>query len=78
MKEPKFKYLGDQGFPHANTVDVYKYENNIDYERFNYSQMKLTICQVPWDLGEAHIGNRTIDGVGNVVYFENQENGCAF
>lgn len=73
MKEPKFKYLGDQGFPHANTVDVYKYENNIDYERFNYSQMKLTICQVPWDLGEAHIGNRTIDGVGNVVYFENQE-----
>ncbi len=72
MKQPNFKHLGEKGFPHAQNVDVYKYENNIDYERFNYDQMKLTICSVPWDMGEAHIGNRTIDGVGNVVYFENK------
>lgn len=72
MKQPKFKHLGENGFPHAQNIDVYKYENNIDYERFNYDQMKLTICSVPWDMGEAHIGNRTIDGVGNVVYFESK------
>lgn len=73
MKQPKFKHLGENGFPHADNVDVYKYENNLDYKRFNYDQMKLTICSVPWDMGEAHIGNRTIDGVGNVVYFESKD-----
>lgn len=66
---PKFNYLGKQGFPNAGNVNVYKYDNNMDYDRFNYSQMRLTVCNVPWDLGEAHIGNRHIDGVGNVVHF---------
>lgn len=66
---PKFNYLGKQGFPNAGNVNVYKYNNNMDYDRFNYSQMRLTVCNVPWDLGEAHIGNRHIDGVGNVVHF---------
>lgn len=69
---PKFNYLGKQGFPNAGNVNVYKYDNNIDYDRFNYSQMRLTVCNVPWDLGEAQIGNRHIDGVGNVVHFGNK------
>lgn len=73
MKQPNFKYLGSRGFPHSDNVDVYKYENEIDYSRYNYDQMKLTICAVPWDMGEAHIGNRTIDGVGNVVYFDSKD-----
>ncbi len=66
---PNFNYLGKQGFPNASNVNVYKYDNNMDYDRFNYSQMRLTVCNVPWDLGEAHIGNRHIDGIGNVVHF---------
>lgn len=73
MKQPNFKYLGSRGFPNGDNVNVYKYENEINYDRFNYDQMKITICAVPWDMGEAHIGNRTIDGVGNVVYFETKE-----
>ena len=38
-----------------------------------YDQMSLTVCSVPWDMGEAHVGNRTISGIGNVVYFGSKE-----
>lgn len=64
-----YHYLGKRGFPHAQGVDVYRYDNDFDYSRYDSAQMRVTLCSVPWDLGEAHIGNRTIDGVGNVVYF---------
>ena len=73
MSKPEFKHLGKQGFPHADGVNVYKYDNDFDYSRYDFDQMKITICSVPWDMGEAHIGNRTIDGVGNVVYFDSAE-----
>ena len=67
---PNFKHLdGSSSFPHARNVNVYEYENEFDYSRFDYTQMKITICSVPWDMGEAHIGARTISGIGNVVYF---------
>lgn len=71
--DPNYKYLGKQGFPHAQNVDVYKFDNDFDYSRYDFDQMKITVCAVPWDIGEAHIGNRTIDGIGNVVYFETKE-----
>lgn len=66
---PNFHYLGKKGFPHADNVNVYDYENNLDYGRYDYSQMSIQVCSVPWDQGEAHIGQRTISGLGNVVYF---------
>ena len=56
-------------FPHLDNVDTYKYDNDLDYGRFNCTQMELLICKVPWDVGEAHVGQRTISGIGNVVYF---------
>jgi hypothetical protein len=52
-------------------VDVYKYKNEFDYSRYDDLQMRIQMCNVPWDMGEAHIGNRTISGIGNVVFFEN-------
>lgn len=66
-----FNYLkhNESEFPHIGNVDVYKYDNAFDYERFNATQMGILLCSVPWDMGEAHIGNRTISGIGNVVYF---------
>lgn len=72
---PEFNYLihNESDFPHLRNVDVYKFDNDFDYGRFNYDQMELQICTVPWDMGEAHIGNRTISGIGNVVYFESKE-----
>lgn len=59
-------------FPHIDNVEVFKYENTFDYARYDATQMQLCMCTVPWDMGEAHIGNRTISGIGNVVYFEDE------
>ena len=70
---PDFHYLGKKGFPHADNVNVYDYENNLDYGRYDYSQMSIQVCSVPWDQGEAHIGQRTISGLGNVVHFGSTE-----
>lgn len=69
----RFPHLHDSQFPNAGNIDVYKYKNEIDYSRFDFSQMEICVCTVPWDMGEAHIGARTIDGIGNVVYFGTKE-----
>ena len=61
-------------FPNVGNIDVFKYDNQFDYARFDAVQMELQLCTVPWDMGEVHIGNRTLSGVGNVVYFETKEN----
>ena len=65
----RFPHLKDSEFPNVGNVDVYKYANEFDYTRYNDLQMQIQMCNVPWDMGEAHIGNRTISGIGNVVYF---------
>ena len=72
---PEYNFLPNNKseFPHIENVNTYKYDNNFDYGRFDYTQMSLQICSVPWDMGEAHIGNRTISGIGNVVFFETKE-----
>lgn len=70
---PTFHYLGKNGFPNADNVNVYDYQNNLDYARYDYSQMSIQVCSVPWDQGEAHIGQRTISGLGNVVHFGSTE-----
>lgn len=68
---PKYNYLhnNESDFPILDNVNVYKYDNDFDYGRFNATQMGILLCSVPWDMGEAHVGNRTISGIGNVVYF---------
>lgn len=73
---PNYNFMPNNksDFPHIDNIDVYKFDNDFDYSRYDYTQMKLQICTVPWDMGEAHIGARTISGIGNVVYFETEEN----
>lgn len=66
----QFPKMNSGEFPHIDNVDVNKWVNDFDYSRYNYTQMQVQICAVPWDMGEAHIGNRTISGIGNVVWFE--------
>ena len=68
-----FPHMDGNQFPHIDNVNVNKYVNDFDYSLYNEPQMKLMLCAVPWDMGEAHIGNRTISGIGNVVYFETKE-----
>ena len=65
----RFPHLNDSSFPDLGNVDVYKYANEFDYTRYDALQMRLQMCNVPWDMGEAHVGARTISGIGNVVYF---------
>lgn len=60
-------------FPYPGNINVYEYENTYQYDRFDYAQMDVVLCKVPWDMGEAHVGNRTISGIGNVVFFETKE-----
>lgn len=68
--DKRFPHLeGATEFPSVRNVDVYKYANENDYSRWDNVQMKMTLCGVPWDLGEAHVGQRVIEGVGNVVDF---------
>ena len=68
-----FPHLKDTRFPDLGNVDVYKYQNEFDYARYDAEQMDILLCSVPWDMGEAHVGNRTISGIGNVVYFGSEE-----
>ena len=70
---PEFPHMRETAFPHYENVDVYKYRNEFDYNRYDSAQMHIMLCSVPWDMGEAHIGNRTISGIGNVVWFETEE-----
>ena len=65
-----FPHLDDTQFPHLNTVDVYKHRVDFDYSRYDNVQMIIRVLNVPWDLGEVHVGNRTVGGIGNVVKFE--------
>ena len=75
---PDFHYLGKKGFPHADNVNVYDYQNELDYSRYDYSQMHVQACSVNWDQGEAHIGQRVLSGLGNGK-FQPQQSGhrCA-
>ena len=63
----------ESSFPDISTVRTYQYDNKFDYSKFDTVQMNITLCKVPWDMGEAHIGNRTISGIGNVVHFGSKE-----
>ena len=69
----EFPHMKDSNFPHIDSVDVYKYKNEFDYSRFDDLQMQVQVCCVPWDMGEAHIGARTISGIGNIVHFGSKE-----
>lgn len=69
----EFPHMKDSEFPHIDSVDVYKYANEFDYSRFDDLQMQVQVCCVPWDMGEAHIGARTISGIGNIVHFGSKE-----
>lgn len=63
----------ESSFPDISNVRTYKYDNSLDYSKFDTVQMNITLCKVPWDMGEAHVGNRTISGIGNVVWFGDKE-----
>lgn len=46
-----FPHMGDARFPDLSNVDVFRYQNEVDYERFGASGT-IKVCNVPWD--ESH------------------------
>ena len=66
----RFPHLKDSAFPDLGNVNVYKYANEFDYSRYDKMQMRIQVCQVPWDAGIVHVGQAQITGIGNVVYFD--------
>lgn len=67
----RFPHLtGSTPFPDVDGVNVFQHANDYDYSKFNSTQMRITLTNVPYDLGEVHVGQRTVSGIGNVVYFE--------
>lgn len=69
----RFPHMSDTNFPDVQNVDAFKYRNEFDYSKYNRTQMRITICSVPWDVGLIHVGNAQIGGLGNVVYFESPD-----
>ena len=65
-----YPHLKDSSFPNVQNVDVYRYSNNFDYSKYDTMQMHIKAMRVPWDMGEVHVGQRTVSGIGNVVKFD--------
>ena len=57
----RFPHLDDTEFPDIDTVDVYKYENDFDYERWE-DNTKVRLCNVLWS-----------SDYSNVVKFDDDE-----
>ena len=56
-----------------------RFANELDYsQEFDTVQMTITLCSVPYDVGEIHIGNRQIGGRGNVVGWESEQSRDAY
>lgn len=68
-----FPHMGGNDFPYVEDVNTDKYVNNFDYSKYDKTQMKITVCAVPWDVGLIHVGNAQIGGLGNVVYFDSKK-----
>lgn len=67
----EFPRLNDNSrFPNVGNVDAYKYDTPFDYSKMDRATMHIRVMSVPWDMGEVHVGNRTISGIGNIVKFD--------
>ena len=49
-----FPHIGDTQFPHINTVDVYKYQNNFDYARWT-GKISIKLLNVLWNSNYADV-----------------------
>lgn len=56
-----------------------RFANELDYpELFDELQMTITMCSVPYDVGNIHVGNSIITGKGNIVGWESWEQRDAY
>ena len=62
-----FPNLSDSSFPGISNVNVYGVPD-FDYSKFANRQMRIKLMSVPWDMGEVHVGLKSVP-MGNVVKF---------
>ena len=73
----RYPHLKDTQYPNLANSNVWQYEQNFDFEQFNDIQMHIKVCNVPWDIGEVHVGLKSIP-MGNVVGWESKEERDAY
>lgn len=62
LERYSFPHLDDTKFPKLENVDVFQFENEFDYDRWNDAHTKLHLCNVLWN-----------NDYSNVVKFETNE-----
>ena len=55
-----FPHMGDNQFPYIDNVDPYKFVNDFDYSRWEFSSINVKMMNVLWD-----------NSLTNVPYFAN-------
>ena len=50
----QFPHLSDSQFPDRPTVNVYQFQNNFDYSRWN-EKTKIKLCNVIWNSDYADV-----------------------
>lgn len=73
----RYPHLKDTQYPNLANSNVWQYEQNFDFEQFNDIQMHIKVCNVPWDIGEVHVGLKSIP-MGNVIGWESKEERDAY
>lgn len=66
---PRFPHLDDNQFPYIRTVDVYQFQNEFDYTRWN-ENTTLRLCNVAWDSTYDDVV-KFDDDIGRDYYFDN-------
>ena len=66
---PRFPHLEDNEFPYIRTVDVYQFQNEFDYTRWN-ENTTLRLCNVAWDSTYDDVV-KFDDDIGRDNYFDN-------
>lgn len=61
----------DSGFPNVGNVDVYKYDNALDYARFK-PNVRLKMCNVPW-CGDYENVVKFVDDTARDAWFDKLE-----
>ena len=68
----RYPHLKDTQYPNLANSNVWQYEQEFDFSKFDDIQMHIKLCNVPWDIGEVHVGLKSIP-MGNVVGWNSKE-----
>lgn len=65
-----FPHMGDNQFPYIDNVDPYKFVNDFDYSRWEYSSINVKLMNVLWDNSLTNVPYFANDNVRNQYFNE--------